>query len=247
MKKRLDEILIRRGVIKDKNKAFIIITEGKVVVNGQKAVSPAQPVDEGAEITVTSDKKYVGRGAYKLEAALKDFKINVSGKICLDIGSATGCFVEVLLNAGAKKVYAVDTATGKLDIKLREDPRVVVLEDTNILYLESLPEAVNLVTIDTSFTSLRLVLPVLGRFFSPLSEKSGGEVIALFKPQYETRNPKILRHGIVKDGNEREKLLKDFVSWAGNNGWSVGKCIESPIKGSKGNTEYLVFLIQNAK
>lgn len=237
MKKRLDEILIDKGMIKDKNAVFVIVTEGRVMVNGQKAVSPAQLVDENSEIKIREQKKYVGRGAYKLEAALKEFNVNVNGKICLDIGSATGGFVEVLLKVGAKKVYAVDTAKGKLALKLRNDERVVVMEGADIRDLEKLPETVDLVTIDVSLISLRQILAASRRFLS-----DGGEVITLFKPQYETRDPKILKHGIVKDDGARKKLFEEFISWAGSNGWIIKKYIESPIKGSEGNVEYLLDL-----
>ena len=159
MRQRLDEALIKEGKANDKGDAFIIVTEGRVLVNGQKAVSPSQMVGEDDEVEVVGEKEYVGRGAYKLEAALAKFNIDVHEKVCADIGSATGGFVEVLLKRGAKKVYAIDTARGKLALKLREDPRVAVMEETDVRDVESLPERPELSTGDVSLISLRGILP----------------------------------------------------------------------------------------
>ena len=236
-KKRLDDILISQNLASDKNDAFIVVTEGRVFVDGQKAVSPSQLVPAGADIAVCKNDGYVGRGALKLEGAIKDFGLQPQGKICADIGAATGGFTEVLLKYGAKKVYAIDTAKGKLAEKIRKDERVAVMEDTNILYLNALPERVDLATIDVSFTSLRLVLPALEKFLI-----KGGEVVALFKPQYETLDHDMLKHGIVRDDVAREGLLLDFKRWLENTDWTLDGSIKSPIRGSKGNTEYLLYL-----
>ncbi|MFY9462281.1 MAG: SAM-dependent methyltransferase, partial [Candidatus Sungiibacteriota bacterium] len=187
-KQRLDEMLIREERAKDKNDAFVIVTEGRVLVNSQKAVSPAQMIGEDDKVEVKGEKEHVGRGAYKLEAALAKFNIDVHGKICVDIGSATGGFVEILLKYGAKKVYAVDTARGKLDLKLRSRPEVTVMEGTDVRDVKSLPENIDLVTADVSLLSLRNILPHVARL-APESE-----AVVLFKPQYETRDPSILRH-----------------------------------------------------
>lgn len=237
-RKRLDEVVMAKGLAVDKKEAFILVTGGRVFVNGQKSVSPAQMVRENDSIEVKSGREYVGRGAYKLEHALAKFSIDVHGKVCADIGSATGGFVEVLLKHGAEKVYAVDTARGKIDLKLREDPRVVVMEGTDVRDLENLPDSIDLVTIDVSLISLRGILPAVRRIASK------AEVIALFKPQYETRDPKILRHGVVQDEDVRKKLFDDFTEWLAANGWNVADWIESPIRGSEGNTEYLLYIKQ---
>lgn len=234
--KRLDEVLIEKCVAADKNEAFVIVTEGRVLVNGQKAISPAQTVSDDAKIEVRDGDDYVGRGAEKLEGAMAHFGINLQDKICADIGAATGGFTEVMLRYGCRKVYAVDTAKWKLALKLRQDPRVVVMEGVNILYLELLPEPIDFASIDVSLTSLRFVLCALKKFL-----KSDGEVVALFKPQYETRDPKILKHGVVRDGAARKNLLNEFLEWA-KKYWSIRGWIESPIRGSKGNIEYLVYL-----
>ena len=233
-KQRLDAYLIEHKFASDKNEAFVIVTEGRVFVEGQKAVSPAQMVVPSAQIKVKELMRYVGRAAYKLEGALDAFHIDVKGLVCIDMGAATGGFTQVLLEREVKKVYAIDTAKGKLAPKLRDDPRVVVREDTDIRHVEHLPELADLVTIDISLVSLTQILPHAKRLL-----KSNGRVVALFKPQYETRDPALLRHGIVKDDATRVALLDDFTQWLAENNWQVEAKIESPIRGSEGNVEYL--------
>lgn len=233
---RLDEFLIRHNHSADKRSAFIVVTEGRVFVNGQKAISPAQFVASEDRIVIRGGDPYVGRGALKLDAALERFNIDVSGKICADIGAATGGFTEVLLRRGAVRVYAIDTARGKLVPKIREHARVVVMEHTDVRDLERLPEAVDLVTIDVSLIPLEHILPAVRRLMGPK-----GVVVALLKPQYQTRNQTMLRHGIIRDDAAREEILSSFLGWAAENGWTVTNRMESPIKGGKGNVEYLVW------
>ena len=234
---RLDTLLIQRAQAKNRHAAFILVTGGRVFVNGQKAVSPAQMVGEDDEVEVRGGKEFVGRGAYKLEAAIERFGVKVRGMVCADIGAATGGFTEVLLKHGATKVYAIDVGRGKLDLSLREDPRVVLMEETNALSLASLPEPVDLVTVDVSFTSLRLVLPAIRGWLS-----SGGRVIALFKPQYEIRDKSLLKHGILRDEGVRTELVEAFRVWLKESGWRELGFMESPIRGSEGNVEYLFYL-----
>jgi 23S rRNA (cytidine1920-2'-O)/16S rRNA (cytidine1409-2'-O)-methyltransferase len=237
-KQRLGAVLCERGMAKDAKEAFIAVTEGTVFINGQKAISPSQLVASGADISIRSNPLFVGRGALKLQAALAHFGISVQGAVAADIGAATGGFTEVLLKHGARKVYAIDTARGKLAPRIREDTRVVAREKTDIRSVSELPEKADIITIDVSLIPLREILSHLGRILT-----SGGEVVALFKPQYETRNPKILRHGVVIDSTAREGLLKEFLVWASENGWKVRQYIESPIRGNKGNIEYLLHLL----
>ncbi len=168
------------------------------------------------------DKKYVSRGGLKLEHALKEFDIDVTGLTVLDVGSSTGGFVDCLLQHGAKKVYALDTAYGEFAWKLRQDPRVVVMERQNILYLESLPELVDLITIDVTFTSLKKIMPVVRKF--------GNKIIALLKPQYESSELALKHHGVIP-----QQYLQEIISQ-----FSFEKITESPIKGGSGNTEYLI-------
>lgn len=234
---RLDEILIKEGISKDKQDAFVKVTEGVVLLNGRKAISPAQLVTEKDKIEFRGGPKYVGRGALKLKAALKNFKINPEGKICADIGSATGGFTEILLQGGARKVYAVDTARGKLSPKLREDARVVAMEGADARDVAKFANPIDLITIDVSLLPLEEMLPYLKKHLS-----ADGEVAALFKPQYETRDARLLRHGVIKDDASRENLLQNFIVWAKENSWNVIQWIESPIKGGEGNVEYLIHL-----
>lgn len=237
-KKRLGDLLIERGWAKDARAAFIAVTEGTIFVDGRKAISPAQPVDPGgAVVAIRGGAEYVGRGAHKLASALDAFDIDPNGAVCADIGAATGGFTEVLLRRGAKKVYAIDTARGKLAEKVRRDPRLVPMEKTDARRIESLPERADIVVIDVSLVSLRAILKAAGRFLKP-----EGAVVALFKPQYETRDPAVLRHGIIRDAEAREALRSDFSVWATGHDWKIKGMIESPIRGDKGNTEYLFYL-----
>lgn len=238
-KQRLDDFLIAHKLASGKDEAFVIVTEGRVFVEGQKAVSPSQMVLPSGWIEVRPLSPYVGRAAYKLEGALNAFGISPKGLICVDIGAATGGFTQVLLRAGAAKVYAIDTAHGKLALKLREDPRVVVMEETDVRHIKKLPKLADLVTIDVSLISLRDILPHAKRLAAPYAS-----VVALFKPQYETRDPRMLVHGIVRDDTARQKLLDDFLEWLAAHQWKVEKWIESPIRGTEGNKEYLLFLTE---
>lgn len=234
---RLDKILAANGFVGDTKDAFILVTEGRVFVNGQKAVSPAQMVKDDDRVEVRGGREFVGRGAYKLEAALDQFGVEVTGKTCADIGAATGGFTEVLLKRGANKVYAIDAGRGKLDLKLREDPRVAVIERTNVLSMPPLAKKVDLITIDVSFTSLRLVLPKIRPW---LSEQ--GSVVALFKPQYEIEDKSKLKHGILTDEPTRLELIELFRAWLRERGWQELGMRVSPIRGSEGNVEYLFHL-----
>lgn len=178
---------------------------------------------------------FVSRGGDKLQAALKQFEVDVKGKIVLDVGSSTGGFVNCLLQNGAAKVYAVDTAYGELAWKLRNDPRVAVMERTNILHLESLPESVDLITIDAGWTKLELILPVVKKFLKP-----GGTIIALLKPHYEG-GPKSLVKGVVPD--ELVEIIKnETIKIIENLGFKIEKIMDSPILGGGGNKEFLLLI-----
>lgn len=214
-----------------------MVTEGRVFVDGQKAVSPGRIVGDHAKIEVRSAQRFVGRGAYKLEEALDAFKIDAAGKVCADIGASTGGFTEALLERGAKKVYAIDTARGKLALKLRTDQRVAVMERTDVRDLASLPEPMDIAVIDVSLIPLREILPSVRRLLRPQAQ-----VVALFKPQYETHDPRMLRRGIIREDSDRDALLKNFMGWLETNGWRILNQIKSPILGSKGNVEYLLYL-----
>ncbi len=236
-KKRLDDLLIERNLAPNREEALKLIMSGEVMVQSQRAVSPSQMFPPDAAIEMKGKRQYVGRGGEKLAYAIKTFGIIVEGKTCLDIGSSTGGFTDVLLQNGARKVYAVESGKGILDLKLREDPRVVVMEGVNILHLESLPEPADILSIDVSLTSLKNVFSVLPKFLA-----TSGEVLALFKPQYEVSDKRFLRNGIVEDAAVREQTLSDFLGWLTAHGWRIIEKAESPIKGSEGNTEYLLHI-----
>jgi 23S rRNA (cytidine1920-2'-O)/16S rRNA (cytidine1409-2'-O)-methyltransferase len=182
------------------------------------------------------EKRYVSRGGLKLEHALSVFEISVRDLVVLDVGSSTGGFVDCLLQNSALKIYSVDTAYGELAWKLRNDPRVVVIERKNILFLESLPEMVDLVTIDVTFTPLEKILPIVERFL-----KTNGRIIALFKPQYQDSEVALKNKGVVPSEKHSE-ILSWFKTFCKNNGWYFLKEIESPILGGSGNKEFLVLL-----
>ena len=239
-KKRLDDILLERGNVETKQEAFILVTEGRVLANGQKTVSPAQIFALDARIEVKTDSGYVGRGAFKLEGAMQHFGVSTEGMICADIGAATGGFTEILLKYGAAKVYAIDTAQGKLALKIRQNPKVVVMERTDVRHLESLLEKISLAVIDVSLISLKEILLATARLL-----EDHGQVIALLKPQYETRDAALLRNGIIEDAVARESIRDDMLEWAEKNSWQVLSWMESPIKGSEGNVEYLLHLTKN--
>lgn len=234
---RLDDLLIARNLAENKKEAFIVVTEGRVLVNGQKAISGAQMVSADARIDLRQSRLYVGRGAEKLAAALHAFAISVKGGTALDIGAATGGFTDVLLQNGATRVYAVDTARGKLDLKLRQDQRVCVMEQTDIRSAPEIPEKIDIVVIDVSLIPLRDILSHTMQYL-----KTGGSVVALLKPQYEARDKKMLHHGIVVNADDREAILNEFLAHVRVAGWQVEDWIESPIRGSKGNIEYLIHL-----
>lgn len=181
------------------------------------------------------DKQFVSRGGIKLQSAIDQFQVDVKGKIVLDVGSSTGGFVDCLLQNGALKVYALDTAYGELAWKLRNDPRVAVMERTNILHLESLPEQVDLITIDAGWTKMELVLPVVRKFL-----KLGGQIIALFKPHYEADRRDLIKGVLPKE--KAEGIKDQVVERIENLGFKVKKQIESPILGGAGNMEYLLLL-----
>ncbi len=233
---------MHKGDAADRPAAFVLVTEGRVKVNGQKAISPAMLIMKDARVEVRRiADQYVGRGALKLAGALDGFRLDPVGMVCADIGAATGGFTEVLLRRGAVRVYAIDTAYGKLALKLREDPRVMVKEKTDVRKMPPLSEAVDLAVSDVSLISLRNILPSIAPLLKP-----NGRAIVLFKPQYETRDPKLLRNGVVVSQVAREELFADFLQWVEKNGWRVRNQMKSPIRGTTGNVEYLVLLAQES-
>lgn len=240
MKNRLDIALVKRGLCKSRERARAMIMEGKVFVNGIPATKPGKQVSDNVHIELKGeDIPYVSRGGVKLEGALKEFQVNPEGKIAMDIGASTGGFTDCLLKHGARKVYAVDVGYGQLDWTLRNDPRVVVIERTNIRYMEreKVPEQVDLITIDVSFISLTKVIPRAIEFL-----KSGGEIIALVKPQFELQKGEVEKGGVIRSEEKRRKAVSEIRDFAVKLGLEVLGTAESPIKGAKGNIEYFVYI-----
>jgi 23S rRNA (cytidine1920-2'-O)/16S rRNA (cytidine1409-2'-O)-methyltransferase len=234
---RLDTLLYRRGLAESREKAKRLIMAGQVLVNGQVATKVATPVDEDARIEIRQGLPYVSRGGFKLEKALRAFGIHPEGWVAADVGASTGGFTDCLLQHGAARVYAIDVGYGQLDWRLRQDERVVVMERTNARYVDSLPEPIDLVTIDASFISLKLLLPQVARWLRPT-----GQVIALIKPQFEAGREQVGKGGVVRDVRTHRAVLRDILEWVVQNGWQLRGLTRSPIKGPKGNIEFLVWL-----
>ena len=240
MKKiRLDVLLVERGLIESRERAKAVIMSGNVYVAGQKSDKPGAPVAGDAEIEVRSLPGYVSRGGLKLEKALQHFEVSPEGKICLDCGASTGGFTDCLLKNGAAKVYAVDVGYGQLAWKVRNDPRVVTMERTNIRHVTAcmFEPAPQLATIDVSFISLGLVLPVLGEILT-----SGGEVLCLIKPQFEAGREKVGKKGVVREPKTHIEVLEAFKQSASNSGFEIKDMTFSPVRGPEGNIEYLALL-----
>lgn len=238
---RLDSLLVTKGLVRSRERAKALILEGNVLVNGLKAVKAGEVYDPDAAIEITEQNPYVSRGGIKIEGALQHFRISVEGKTALDAGASTGGFTDCLLRSGARKVYAVDVGYGQLDWKLRNDPRVVVIERTNIRYLtrESVPSPVDIAAIDVSFISLLKVIPRIVRFV-----KSGGELIALIKPQFEAPKKYVQKGGVVKDEAKRRDVVQGVVEEIRNIPLEVKGLMVSPLAGPKGNIEYFVYLVK---
>ena len=232
---RLDQLLVARGLFPSREQARRAILAGHVSVGTRIAAKPSELLGEGTAVGVKPTRKYVGRGALKLEAALDHFHIDVQGKTAVDIGASTGGFTDCLLQRGAKKVYAVDVGYGQLDWKLRNDPRVIVLEKLNARFLtrEHLSELVDLSVIDVSFISLTLILPNAFALVKP-----GGVILALIKPQFELQRSDVGKGGIVRDPCLHQKAQDKIVAFVSDLGHVVAGIVPAGIKGANGNQEF---------
>ena len=235
---RLDRLLVEKGLVESRQRAQALVMEGKVEVNDQKVTKPGTQIDLSADIRLTGKAiPFVSRGGLKLQHALTHFSIDVSGQVAMDVGASTGGFTDCLLQRGAKKVYAIDVGYGQLAWRLRQNPRVVVMERVNVRYLDSLPEPIDLVTVDVSFISLELVLPSVTGWLKP-----AGDIIALIKPQFEAGRAEVGRGGVVKDPAVHRAVLSKILAWALDHGLAVRGLIASPLKGPAGNVEFLAHL-----
>jgi len=241
VKKRLDVLLVERGFAETRTKAQAVIMSGQVYVSGQKADKPGMSFEENVEIEVRGATcPYVSRGGLKLEKALRDFGVDPTGYVCSDSGASTGGFTDCLLQKGAKKVFAIDVGYGQLDWKIRSDPRVVVMERTNVRYVtpDQLGEPLDLSVVDVSFISLRIVLPVIKTFL----KENAGQVLCLIKPQFEAGKEKVGKKGVVRDPAVHKEVLDDFVALTKEIEFKILGLTFSPVKGPEGNIEFLAHL-----
>ncbi len=229
------------GLVESRSLAQKLVMAGQVRVDGQLVFKPATKFPPGVDIQLVLGPRYVSRGGEKLEAALQAFNLlDLQGRICADIGASTGGFTDCLLQHGAEKVFAVDVGYGDLHWKLRTDPRVVVMERTNARYVEGFPEAISLVTIDASFISLKILLPGARSWLGA----GGGEVVALIKPQFEAGRGEVSRgDGVIRDVEVHRRVLIDILEFAAVQNFRICGLIRSPLKGPKGNIEFLVHLV----
>jgi 23S rRNA (cytidine1920-2'-O)/16S rRNA (cytidine1409-2'-O)-methyltransferase len=238
-KNRVDLLLVERGLVDTRSLAQRLIMAGQVKVDDQIIFKPSTKVSTDSQLEIIKGPTYVSRGGEKLEEGIKTFDINVSGKICADIGASTGGFSDCLLKYNAKKIYAIDVGKGILHWKLRQDPRIIVMENTNARYLYSLDEEVELISIDVSFISIKYLLPVIQKWFSP----DGGQVIALIKPQFEAGKSDVSKGaGVIRDPLIHRSVLIDILRYSQSIGYHVAGLIRSPLRGPKGNIEFLVHL-----
>ena len=242
MKERLDVLLVSQGLAASREKAKAIIMSGNVLVNGQREDKAGTMIDVKAEITVKGGQlKYVSRGGLKLEKAMSHFDLTLEGRVCMDVGASTGGFTDCMLQNGAVKVYSVDVGHGQLDWKLRNDPRVVCMEKTNIRYVtpEQIEEPAAFVSIDVSFISLTKVLPPVRELMT-----ENGEIVCLIKPQFEAGREKVGKKGVVRDPKVHEEVIEKVIDFASTIGLESRELEFSPIKGPEGNIEYLLHLLK---
>jgi 23S rRNA (cytidine1920-2'-O)/16S rRNA (cytidine1409-2'-O)-methyltransferase len=239
-KQRLDLLLVEKGLAPSRQRARALIMAGKVLVDTRCVDKPGIQVGVDSEIGLKSeDSVYVSRGGLKLEGALEALHLDVSGMVCMDVGASTGGFTDCLLQHGASRVYAVDVGYGQLAWKLRQDGRVIAIERTNIRYLrpEAIPEPVDLITIDASFISLKIVVPAALPFLKP-----SGTILALIKPQFEAGRGNVGKGGVVRKNEMRQRIISDLREFFENQGVVCGPVFPSSILGPKGNQEYIIQL-----
>ena len=240
MKERLDILLVRKGLASSREKAKAVIMAGQVYVDGQKEDKAGTLFEETLPVEVRGETlRYVSRGGLKLEKAMETFTVSPAGLVCMDVGASTGGFTDCMLQNGAAKVYAVDVGRGQLDWKLRNDPRVVCMEKTNIRFVtpDQIPEPVAFVSVDVSFISLTLVLPPVRELMAP-----GAQAVVLIKPQFEAGRDKVGKKGVVRDESVHREVIEKIITFTGDNGFTALGLTWSPVKGPEGNIEYLLWL-----
>lgn len=243
MKERLDKLLVENGMVESRERAKALIMEGKILVNKLPVIKAGTRVDTNDVIELKGgENPYVSRGGLKLKAAIEHFHINLTALIAMDVGSSTGGFTDCMLKEGAGKVYCIDVGYGQLAWQLRKDPRIVLLERTNIRHLEKekIPEAIALATIDASFISLQKILPKVLEFLQP-----GGEILALVKPQFEVGKGEVGKGGIIREADKRIGAVNAVKAFAEEAGLRIIGVFQSPVKGQKGNIEYFLYMRRN--
>lgn len=262
-KKRIDVLMVERGLCPSRAVAQRLVMAGEVRVNGQLVLKASSTVPGNAAIEIEQPPPYVSRGGEKLAAALESFPISVQGKICADIGASTGGFTDCLLQHGAQRVYAIDVGKGILHWKIRQNSRVIVMEETNARHVEILPEAVDLITVDASFISLKILLPVLKAWYNPeikaeatgmqdetptqMLKTQAGEnpktLIALIKPQFEAGRSEVARgDGVIRDTAIHRRVLQEILEFARSESFAIQGLMRSPLMGPKGNVEFLAWM-----
>jgi len=234
-KQRLDTLLVARGLADNKSRALAAIMAGEVTVNGNVMTKAGSSVPEDADVRMKEKMPYVSRGGLKLAHALREFAIDVRGLACIDVGASTGGFTDCLLQHGAEQVYALDVGHGQLDYKLRQDNRVVVMEKVNAHYPFTLPGKVSLAVMDVSFISVSMVIP---NVLPHLAQK--GELLVLFKPQFEAERDDVGKGGVIRDPAIHAKTISRFITWMNSNRLSLLNLAASPILGVEGNREFLI-------
>jgi 23S rRNA (cytidine1920-2'-O)/16S rRNA (cytidine1409-2'-O)-methyltransferase len=240
IKERLDQILFSRGLADSREKAKAMIMAGEVVINNLVKDKPGEKYPLDIELTIkSSSMKYVSRGGFKLEKALEYFSLNLIDKICMDVGASTGGFTDCMLQNGAKKVFSIDVGYGQLDWKLRNDNRVINMEKTNARLLDKskIPDEIDFISIDVAFISLELILPPLVNILS-----NSGKIVALIKPQFEAGREHIGKHGVVRDPQIHKNVINKVIDFTRKIDLSPISLTFSPIKGPKGNIEYLLLI-----
>ncbi|MBF0343728.1 MAG: TlyA family RNA methyltransferase [Nitrospirae bacterium] len=244
IKKRIDTALVEKGLVQSRERARALLMENKVLVNSVPVTKPGHIVCVDTDVITLRDcdMPYVSRGGLKLRFALEQFNLDVADMTAIDVGASTGGFTDCLLQQGAARVYAVDVGYGQLAWKLRSDNRVIPIERTNIRYMDRaiIPEAIDIAVVDVSFISLKIVVPVVLEFL-----RSGGNLVCLIKPQFEIGKGAVGKGGIVKEEEKRIQVVDDLQTFILSLGLEVKGVCQSPIKGQKGNTEYLLYTLKS--
>ena len=236
-RRRIDKLMVDRGLVESRAKAQALVMAGEVMVGGKVATKPGTLVAEASVITIAEPPPFVGRGGIKLDHALERFQFDVRSRAVVDIGASTGGFTDCLLKRGAERVYAVDVGYGQLDYSLRRDERVVVMDRVNARYPVSLPEKVDLATIDVSFISLEKVIPSVAKLL-----KDDGYLLVLIKPQFEAKREEVGKGGVIKRPLVHARVLGRFIAWLTAQRFRLGGLVASPILGASGNREFFALL-----